>query len=56
MPRDATCGAQVDVNTPFKIELGGRTYCFCSQECLDDFLEEQEIVPEATEEDTRAGG
>jgi YHS domain-containing protein len=56
MPRDVACGAEVDTGTPFKLVLGGQTYYFCSQECLDDFLEDQEIVTEATEEDVRAGG
>ncbi len=56
MPRDIICGAEVDRNTPFKIECGGVTRYFCSQECLDEFLEDQEIVAEDTEEDIRAGG
>jgi YHS domain-containing protein len=56
MPKDVICGAEVDRNTPFKLECEGLTRYFCSQECLDEFLEEQDVVPGDTEEDVRAGG
>ncbi len=36
MPVDPICGMSVDVDTPFKKEVGGRTY-FCSEQCLRTF-------------------
>jgi Cu+-exporting ATPase len=37
--KDPVCGMYVDENkTPFKVERGGITYYFCSQNCLDTFL------------------
>ncbi|MEM3520560.1 MAG: heavy metal translocating P-type ATPase [Thermoproteota archaeon] len=39
MAKDPVCGMYVDENkTPFKVERGGITYYFCSQNCLDTFL------------------
>ena len=37
MPVDPICGMSVDVDTPFKKEVGGRTYYFCSEQCLRTF-------------------
>lgn len=56
MPRDVTCGAEVDRDTPYRIEVGGVTYYFCCQECLDEYLEDDEIVTHPSEEDIKAGG
>jgi YHS domain-containing protein len=56
MPRDIVCGAEVDKATPFKLEVGGRTLYFCSQGCLEDYVEREDIVAEDSEEDIRAGG
>ena len=38
MPIDPICKMKVDEGTPFKAELGGRMYYFCSQDCLQTFL------------------
>ena len=37
MPIDPICGMTVDEDTPFKKEVGGRTYYFCSEHCLRTF-------------------
>ncbi|WP_174590925.1 heavy metal translocating P-type ATPase [Methanocella conradii] len=37
MPIDPICGMSVEVDTPFKREVGGRTYYFCSEQCLRTF-------------------
>jgi len=42
MPIDPICKMSVDESTPFKTELGGRMYYFCSQDCLQTFLSPEE--------------
>jgi Cu+-exporting ATPase len=37
MPIDPVCKMTVDENSPFKAEVGGRMYYFCSQDCLATF-------------------
>lgn len=37
MPVDPICGMSVETDTPFKKEVGGRTYYFCSEACLRTF-------------------
>ena len=37
MPRDPVCGNVVDSNTPFKEDLEGQTYYFCSEDCQEEF-------------------
>ena len=35
---DPVCGMEVDPNTsPYKLELGGKTFYFCSKHCLEEF-------------------
>ena len=38
MPVDQVCKMTVDEGMPFKAEVGGRMYYFCSQDCLQTFL------------------
>lgn len=38
MPIDQVCKMTVDESMPFKAEVGGRMYYFCSQDCLQTFL------------------
>jgi len=37
MPIDVVCGAKVKRDTPYKYEHGGKTYYFCSEECMEKF-------------------
>lgn len=37
MPKDPVCGNYVDKDTPYKYDLEGRTYYFCSAECAEEF-------------------
>lgn len=37
MPVDPVCRMTVETSTPFKKEIGGRTYYFCSETCLRTF-------------------
>jgi hypothetical protein len=40
MAKDPICGMTVDENTKLKVFLDGQTYYFCSQRCLEKFLED----------------
>lgn len=43
MEKDPVCGMDVEPeNTSFKTEYQGKTYYFCSQECLTSFQETPE--------------
>jgi len=37
MAKDPVCGMEVGPATKFRLERGGRTYRFCSRECLEKF-------------------
>ncbi|NJE04703.1 YHS domain-containing protein [Thermococcus sp. M36] len=37
MPIDPVCGMEVDENTGFKAEYGGKVYYFCSPGCKAEF-------------------
>jgi|YNPBryBLVA2012_1023415.scaffolds.fasta_scaffold14443_2 Cu+-exporting ATPase len=51
MYRDLVCGAEVGAETPFQAERDGRTYYFCSDDCLDEFEDYEEFyVEEALQE------
>lgn len=39
MPKDPVCSSYVGADTPFKEDLEGETFYFCSQDCLDEFFE-----------------
>lgn len=41
MAKDIICGMYVDEKTPFRAEQDGMKYYFCSQKCLDTFLQPQ---------------
>jgi YHS domain-containing protein len=52
---DPVCGMEVTAESSFSFEYEGETYYFCSQGCLDRFIEEPMAyigaeVEEATEE------
>ena len=53
MPKDPVCGNYVSKDTPFKHEMEGRTYFFCSSECAEEFEINYEEYLEVEEE--RAG-
>lgn len=38
MPRDPVCGMEVKKDTPYKLEMDGMIYYFCSEECADEFV------------------
>ncbi len=38
MPIDTICKMTVDESSPFKAEVGGRLYYFCSEDCMQTFL------------------
>ncbi len=46
MPTDPVCRRRVSENTPFKEELEGITYYFCSEDCREQFeqLEEEQAL------------
>ncbi len=37
MPIDPVCGMEVDENTGFRVEYGGKVYYFCSPGCKAEF-------------------
>lgn len=39
MPVDPVCGMQVSEETPYKVEIEGETYYFCSRDCAEEFVE-----------------
>lgn len=39
MPKDPVCNNYVDTNTPFKQDVEGQTFYFCSEDCLEEFEE-----------------
>ncbi|NOY57932.1 MAG: YHS domain-containing protein [Calditrichaeota bacterium] len=40
MAKDVVCGMTVDEDTPVaKVEFKGKTYYFCSQQCVEEFKE-----------------
>lgn len=40
--KDPICGMDVDETTPYKFELDGQTYYFCSAGCMEKFKAEPE--------------
>jgi YHS domain-containing protein len=42
MKKDPVCGMDVNVTTPWKIELEKKTYYFCSSQCRDEFLKRKQ--------------
>lgn len=52
MPTDPVCRKQVDTKTPFKTTLNGQTYYFCSEDCIEEFMENMDEYLEAEDEST----
>lgn len=50
MPKDAVCGNYVSTDTPFKRDMEGQTYWFCSSECAEEFEYNYEDYLEIEEE------
>jgi coenzyme F420 hydrogenase subunit beta len=50
MPKDPVCANYVSKDTPYKQELEGRTYYFCSSECAGEFEQNYEDYLEIEEE------
>lgn len=50
MPKDPVCGNYVSRDTPYKRDMEGRTYCFCSLECAEEFEFNYEDYLEIEEE------
>ncbi len=50
MPKDPVCVNYVSKDTPYKQELEGTTYYFCSAECVAEFQENYEDYLEVEEE------
>lgn len=44
MPIDPVCKMTVDESSPFKAEVGGRMYHFCSQDCMSTFMSPEKEV------------
>jgi YHS domain-containing protein len=42
MVKDPICGTYVDVDSSIKVRDGAKTYCFCSYECRQKFLDQLE--------------
>lgn len=41
MVKDPVCGTYVDESTKHKLKYYDKVYCFCSQECMDNFKKEK---------------
>ena len=39
MPKDPVCNNYVASNTPYKEDVEGQTFYFCTQDCMDEFIE-----------------
>ena len=46
MQVDVVCGSEVEADKALTIEHDGRTYCFCSEECLEAFQDDPEEFTE----------
>ncbi len=55
MPKDPVCSNYVSKDTPYRTEMEGRTYYFCSSECADEFEENSEDYLEIEEEARHIG-
>jgi YHS domain-containing protein len=55
MPKDPVCSNYVSKDTPYKKEMEGQTYYFCSSECADEFEENYEDYLEVEEETRHIG-
>lgn len=44
MTRDPICGMEVDEHTALNLVLGGKTYYFCCQGCLEMFAESRDVA------------
>ncbi len=45
--KDPVCGMDVNPDEAVSVEIEGKTYCFCCEECLEEFKNDPEAYIEA---------